>query len=670
MTAQHPVLSADPSSRKPSAAVGTITDLAEGQVLLPSYAEQRADGLWLNPELITNPAALAQFVDRVFAAGACFTGLDYPALCRLLYPTTPPGAPLPLAGTQSPLRLAREIRQIPAERQALYKGVKLADGGARAEYVFEPVHIERAIETPVYGEADENGEHPVIGVELSTYSEPAQLDLDEFIAQMWKKGVLAGLNLSAINAAMASNDVQRIDIARRVEPVNGKDATLNEETEALHRDDSPRLLPNGRVDLHQFKNRFPQISAGTRLMRKVTKHHGQMGVDLAGRHLEPNPPRDFNLIDMAGPGTVIESNDQGEFIVAAVDGFLNIDVQSQLISVTDKIINRDGISARTTGNLSLAGDQFEEHGEVQERRSVEGKHMTFHSDVFGAINSSGGQVILKANLSGGKIHDTCGQVSVEGRASQSVIEARGGQVVIGYAEGCTIVGAQVTVKRAMSCTIVADEVHIEDASACAIAGRRVHIGRSGARRDVDTLVSMAVPDYAAIDKSLKEERLAVAELAQRLLHKQTESDTLVASPELKSYLSVQARVRSGKIKLNDVQEQQLQQLTQRLARPLQHMRALRAEIQELGAEIGIEQDEITALETRRRDAAADLNCTIDEVYGATTIRTMAVAPGAPILATAGAAELKQALREGRGATSMLFHNDSGQFTWQYPLPEA
>lgn len=657
------VFLADLPSNAQEQVVGNVADLANSQILLPSFIDERADGLWLHPAG-AEPATVVQLVDRIFAAGACLVDVDYEGLCAQLYPKLPTDAPRP-AKPQSPFRLAREIRPIPAERQALYKSVKLADGGTSADYMFEPVFIERVVDVPIYGEPDEAGDTPITGTERAVHAEPAELTVDEFIAMMWQKGIRAGLDLATIRKAIATPGVQRVKIARRIDAKDGEDATLVEETKALHRDDSPRLLPNGRIDLGHFKNRFPQISEGTRLLRKVPKKFGECGVELSGKLVEPSPPRDFSLAELAGPGTVIDSNNQGEFIVAVLDGFLNLDVASHLVSVTDKIINRETVSVRTTGNLSLSGDEFEQHGEVQERRVVEGKHMTFHADVFGHIESSGGQVVLKANLAGGRIHDIGGQVHIEGRASQAVIEARSGSAQINYAENCFIIAAQVTIQRALACTIVADDVIVEDACACAIAGRRVTLTRSGARKDTETLVSIITPDLSALDRGLNEVRKTIADLEVQLAQKQSEIAMAESNPELKGFLAVEIGIRSGKLKLNQAQQDQFRALTQRLIKPIQHLRALRKEVETLKADIVTEQDEIVMLQKRLQDAGKDITCAIADIYGGTTVRMMPTAPGSPLFPGIAPGEIKQTLRASQEPRATLLRVESGEFTWSF-----
>ena len=660
---EHPALTGTrPPVKKVESVVGNLADLAEGQVLLPEFVAMRDGRVWINPEVLVNPEALVMFVNRIYMAGACLVDVDVDVLCALMYPRTAAGGTPPPRPT-TPLAIAREIRPIPPERQALYKNIKITDGGSIAEYVFEQAYIERVIQKPVYGPPDENGDIPVISTESETISEPTKLDFDEFVAMMWQKGLCVGLDLAAIRTAMAGTGVQRVGIAKRVEPVDGEDATLVEQTEALHRDDSPRLLPNGKIDLKQFKNRFPQISAGERLLKKVPRKFGLLGLEFTGRSIEPPIPRDYTLEDIAGPGTIVERNPEGEFVIAVRDGFLNIDTQSGLISVSEKIVNREGVSARTTGDLSLAGDEFEEHGEVQEKRAVDGKHMTFFSDVFGTINSSGGRVTLKSNLAGGQVHDNGGEVKIEGRASQATIEARGGSVEINYAEGCTIVANKVIIQRAQACTIVAEEVAITDASSCAIAARKVFLDRSSSRKDVETLVTMAIPDYSRLDKSIAEVNQGIIDIEGRRAVRQAAVDTLSGSDELKSYLGIQSRIRSGAMKLSAQQEDQFNKLAQRLARPIQQLRVLHAEIQKLNAEIAAEQEELAGLKQERTDAAAGVQCEIKVIDGATAVRTLAVTPGAAIHSAAALADLKFLLRETKGANTVLFREEHGQFSW-------
>lgn len=658
----HPKMAAYPSPTSEQA-TGNAVELGEGDVLLPDFVTWSAGGLYVDTALMGDAMQMRRFVDRVFA-GAYLTGLDYAALSRLLYPREPAG----VVGTtpeKGMVHIADGIRSLAPERRELYKNVKSVDDGARIEYVFEPAKIERVVEVPIYGSEDENGQPVISGYEKQIRYEPTTLDVDEFVAAMWQKEVRSGIDIAAVRAAIASGRVERVDIARRIDPVAGADATVQEKTNALHRDDSPSILANGRVDLRQFKNRFPQVSAGTCLLQKQPRRFGVLGFETDGTTLEPEVPRDFELEDMAGVGTRVERTAKGEFLLAARDGFLNIDTKSHQISITEKIVNREGVSLRTTGNLSLAGDQYEEHGEVQERRVVEGKHMSFHADVFGSIVSNGGRVHLLANLAGGTIRNAFGVVQIDHRASRAVIEARDGEVQIGQAEGVTIVAGIVRIERAVACDIVADEVEIGDASGCTIAARRIRVARAGARREVETLLTVCIPDFAGLDKRQMDLAKEADELKQQLRTKQELLDARMAAAEIRNYLAADQRIRSGALKLTPAQEAQWRQAAQKLARPLLEIHGLQKDAEALKLKLADQNDQLAALNVEREQAGADIRCAVEQITGDVAVQAVAIVPGVPVFAGIEVADIKQKLRDPRAVRQRLFRGDSGSFSWAW-----
>lgn len=665
----HPVLSASPPSPVTPPAIGTVADVAPGEIPLPDFVVRDAGGVHVAPGLVESPEQIQRFVDRVFAAGAYFAGLDHAALSRLLYPLVAAGLPSALAD-KAPVRIADAIVSFAPERRELYKSPKSADRGARIEYVFGPARLERIVEVPIYGEQDEAGQPLLTGYDRQVRHEPTTLDVDEFVAAMWSRGVRSGIDIPAVRAAIASGRDERIDIARRIDPVAGADATVQEQTDALHRDDSPSILPNGKVDLHHFKNHFPQVSAGTCLLKKQPRRLGVPGFDTDGTVLEPATPRDFELEELAGPGTRVERTAKGEFLFAARDGFLNIDTRSQQISVTEKIINRAGVSQRTTGNLALAGDHYEEHGEVQERRVVEGKHMVFHADVYGSIVSHGGQVHLHANLAGGAVKSTGGQIRIDGRASRAVLQAREGEVQAKYAESATVIAGKVTLGRAVACDIVAEDVEIDEAIGCTIAARRIRIGRAEARRDAETLLTVCIPDFAGLDRQQAESVKEIDKLKGRIAAKQEALDALMAAAEIARYIAAEQRIRSGELKLTPAQETLWRQATHKLASPLFEIQNLQKEIGALTADLGEHDQQLAALTSRRLQAGADVRCDVGQVAGDLAVEAVAIAPEAAVFAGADVAELRHRLRDTRTVRQRLFRGESGSFSWIWKPPAA
>lgn len=649
----------------PQPAAGSVASISDGEVPLPDFVRRSAAGVFVQPDVPGRAQQMQRFVDRVFSSGACFRELDYDVLALLLF--GPEGRD---AGGGRPLRLAAAIQAIEPERRELYKPPKLIENGARAEYLFAPVWIQRTVEVPIFGATGEDGQPRVSGYEKQVRQHPTRLDIDEFIAAMWLNGVRYGIDVAAVRAAIESGQGERVDIARRVDPTPGTDATVREQTQALHRDDSPAILPNGRIDLRQFKNHFPQVSAGTRLLQKVPRTLGLPGRGIDGGVLEAALPRDFAIDDLAGPGTRVERSAKGEFLVAAMDGFLTIDKATQQISVTEKIVNREGVNQRTTGNLVLYGDRYEEHGEVQEHRTVEGHHMNFHADVFGNVVSDGGDLHFRANLAGGTVKNNGSSVKVGGRISGATIDARGCEVFGGHAESAIIIARNLRLGRAVGCDIVAEDAEIDEAVSCSIAARRIRIRKTASRRDVDCLVNLCLPDYSGLDQARTEAEKAVAELALQIAERERALDALAGPSEMRAYLAAVQRIRDGGVALTPTQEAQWRKATQRLAAPLQEIEKLRRQLAALREKRGEHEARLAELSAQRVQAATGNACEIAQVAGATVVQSFGMPPEAPVLADIETRKLRHVLHDLRLVRDKLFVGESGRYAWTPPQQPA
>lgn len=663
------------TTAQPDSAVGNLAMLEDGQVLLPGFITRQAAGLFVDLAALDARELLLRFVDRVFDANARFVALDYPLFLKLAFELTPRDMARWLdefehAGKAPQVRLCADIVPFPAERQALYRGLKLAADGATADYLFEQITIEREIETPVPSEPGVSGEPPVPRTVTSTTSERVRLDFDEFVAAVWRKGLRYGIDAALVAATLAADRTERLTIARRKDLSPGRDASIEERTDALHRDDTPHILPDGRMDLRKFRNRFPQVSADTPLVRKLPRVDGVSGWTVTGKELPPPPPKDFDIDSLAGPGTRVERNADGEFVVAARDGFLNIDTRSSQLSISEKIINREGVSSRTTGDLALAGEEFEEHGEVQERRVVEGRHMTFFAGVFGAVRSDGGRVVFKSGISGGSATNTGGSIHVEGTASQARLEARHGEIGVATAENSLIVARSVRIGRAVRCDIVADEADIEQAEGCAIAAKSLRIGTACASRDAGTVVSLILPDLEGFDKQIESVRSEQAEAEAGRTDSRAAMEKLGAEPEIRAYLSLQAKLKAGELVMNAARERQWTALEGRVAPHLRAMTRLHEDMQGREAQSQSCAARIAALQQERDDALAALRCTIENVTGETLVRRRPVRPGEPALAMLGARDLHIALREAGDPADRIFRGEAGCLVWPPAADQA
>jgi hypothetical protein len=498
--------------------------------------------------------------------------------------------------------------------------------------------------------------------------EPTSLDLDEFVADMWLKGVRFGIDVEAVTDAISRRGAMRTDIAAQLDATEGRDAEIEEECNVLHRDNSPKTSVNGQVDLRRFQNRFPQISTGVRLLKKKPRVLGRPGYKVNGAIIEPAVPNDLDLSVMVGPGTRVEIQDGIEYILASRDGFLSLDIKSNHISVTEKIENKGGISIKTTGDLSLTGNEFIEHGEVQEGSTVEGKNMTFYSDVYGNIISQGGLILFKKNLSSGSAKSIGGDVTVEGRAFNSIIRACDGQISLKYAESCLILGQSVLIERAVNCDIIAENIQIKSAEGCYIAGKDIQIESSAACRGKETVILMMVPDLSALNAQVVQVRKVSTDCKKIIETKDRELALLKSDPEAAKYFSLAASLQKANAQLNPAQQENWQKITAKFAKAISAAKRLDADKQEQLNRVQASLQEQTRLMEERQKACAGIRCGIIKVAGETMVRSILTQNGIAEFQDGNASKIKSKLREQGLKREQIFTHSTGSLDWSYTAP--
>jgi uncharacterized protein (DUF342 family) len=484
-----------------------------------------------------------------------------------------------------------------------------------------------------------------------------------------------GIDLPAVRAAIAATKADRITVARRLDPVPGEDARIVEVSDDIHRSDAPRQLANGRLDLHSFQNRFPQIQPGVRLLRKVPASAGADGFELSGARLVPEAGRDTGLASYAGPGTVVERQRDGDFLLSSQAGFLCVDAKTSQISIGAKVVSHDGVSARTTGNLSLSGD-YEEFGEVQEKRVIEADSITVHGDVFGSVVSRGGLIVMDANLVGGSARNAKGDIHVRGVASGALLQAPDGAVVLERAENCVIAATRVTVRHAINCDIIGDEVTVTQAEACAVAGRRVTVECATPRKQGEMLVAVLQPEGRKIEEVIGLVGQRVAQFGALVAHHKAEMEALTTRPDVRRYLMLASKVRKQEVKLSPEQARQFQKMGQEVAPALHAIGAASGNVKEAQAEQQAGVRMLATLEEQRHDAAIVATVAVHQVQGDTQVRILGYSPAAGAPWRLAPRDIKLRLR-GTQTGTILFTGATGAFAWtsepddaSLPVPAA
>ena len=653
-----------------SQAKADTDSLPESAIALPVYINTRPEGVFVILPHIPPGDGIRPFIERLFASEYRFEGLDYSSFIHLLY-----DAETVAQDNMQPseIRIADSIVRFPDQRSALYRGVRITKGDTQAEYLFEQVAIEVTVDEPVYGPPGDDGVRPVISHTPKSTLKPTELDFDEFVAAMWLKKVRFGIDEMAVRQIIQSGKTGREIIANQREPVNGTNAEVLEVSEALHRDNSPLLTLSGKADLRRFKNRFPQIAKDVPLLRKIPRTLGESGYRVTGEVINPPLPADINLEELSGPGTRIENTEKGEFIVSDMDGFIVFDTLSNRIEVTKKVENRGGVSIRTTGDLSLSVDDYVEHGEVQEGRVIEGKDMTFLSNVYGTVISDNGNILLKGNLSGGRLQSNFGNISIEGRSFNASVDARDGKVTMMVAENCTIIGKTVSIEHAVKCEIIAEELQLDVAEGCSVAGKTIRITSSGMRKEEETIITMVVPDFSELDLHIIKKRNELAEIQKSVQAKAEEIRIASSQPDFAKYLAAANSVRVGVIKLTEAQQAGWQQMEARFARQTKALADLERERNRLAeTSLALEQEISLAL-LERGESVKKILCKIEEVFGDTLVLQRHPTLGVATFHNLPNRVLKNMLRQLDKPQDQIFSGDEGSLEWQYdapPLPDA
>ncbi len=651
-------------AESPQSVIGSLADLQDGQVALPRYIFKRKEGLFVDLGWLESAGDFQAAVDQIFSSGAYFLDLDYEKFIQLLYLTDPVAVRNSAMAGDSRLvvRFAADVVAFTPQRRSLYKAVKIGNG--EAEYYFEPVFLEVVIEDPVYRDG------APVDVVKKTMMNRTSLTFDEFVADMWNKGIRFGIDADTVRAYISSGKSERIVIARRLEPVLGKAADIKELAKELHRDDAPKELPNGRLDLRQFKNRFPQINKGILLIKKIPRVMGTTGFEISGKPIEPPIPKDFNLADLSGPGTAVEHYNEGEFIVSLQDGFLNLDTQTNQISITEKIINREGVSVKTTGDLLLTGDEYEEHGEVQEKRVVEGNNLVMHADVFGTVSSRGGSILLKRNLVGGSALNQEGDIVVKGVASGATLQTRKGVVNLARAENCVVVGTKVVIDKAANCDILAEEILIGTAEGCALVGKTIALGSAAPRKQSEMLVFVPVPDLGEFDRKIAALQDKIDEIDLSVRKKSQALESVTTQADVKKYLMVATKVKKGEITLTPEQQVSLQKLAATVSPALKLVAKVNAEIKASLAEKQAVADQAALLAQHRKDVESGASCAIASIGGEILVRTLKITPeNERALYEVPLNNLKATLRGASMGGETIHAGRGGKLEWSYSVPE-
>ena len=581
---------------------------------LPAFMAKTALGVVVDPlkfkkKFSVQPTTFHLFLDQLFGSNMRFYGLDYAVFSQLL---VTPEKHIFLMGA---IRLAVDIVEFPAHRQDLYKGVRLLEDNFKAEYIFQPMVVETPFQQPLYGEKQADGSTPIVGHENRIRQEDAVLDVDEFIAAMWRKGIRCGLQMAVIEPSLFAKKISRVVIAQGYTPTPGKNADVIDVFTPAKQLNRP-VWVNGQLDLRHFQNKYPPVSKGRAILQKIPAQPGGAGFTVTSERLEPGAVQDLDLSQFAGPGTRIEMTSDGEVLCAAINGYISWSSENKKISITEQIESQVDVNVKNTGDVALQADQFTLHGEVQEARLVKGKNMRFTAPVYGNLLSDGGHILVEDVLSGGSaVVSGEGSIAILQKAINARIVAISGQIKLNYAENSLIMGDVVTIGQAVHCVVLANTLHITNAKACVMAGKSIEVEHASEHKNDGTKLIVFKPDLTADLSRLQALHIDVQHTQSLMLQKRDELTAIKKSPQFARYLQLHEAMQADPqhvppaLKEEFVAQQRAQAVNLKaIERLVKDLQKYRSTVTEKSAHIQMLKDEINK-------TCLPYHCTLKAVSG-------------------------------------------------------
>jgi 2-keto-3-deoxy-galactonokinase len=158
---------------------------------------------------------------------------------------------------------------------------------------------------------------------------------------------------------------------------------------------------------------------------------------------------------------------------------------------------------------------------------------------------------------------------------------------------------------------------------------------------------------------LAERKAAEAEMVV----KQERFSSLATNADMKTYLSLEPRIRTKSLVMSPAQEANWKALLGRLGPALRDMQKIQADIKAVGEQIAVCAARIEKLKAEREAANAAVGCQIDQVSGDTSVRGRRLSADSPALDSLPPKDLRARLHESLESDLRIFFDHAGSVRW-------
>lgn len=237
-------------------------------------------------------------------------------------------------------------------------------------------------------------------------------DVAQVLAVLRERGVVAGVDGDAVQAACASQPVERHPVAQGVAAQDGLDARF-EELGGAAADRSPRLTPEGMIDYREH-GAILLVAPGQALLRRHPATPGVAGFTVQGGELLPRPGADLPFAEGLR-GAATSASDP--LLLQATTAGLPVRVPCGIH--VEPVLEVDEVNL-ATGNLYFDGT-VRVKGDVIQGMKVQA---TGDVEVGGAVEGSqleaGGHVLVKGGIIAGANARAAGTVAARFIESSTV----------------------------------------------------------------------------------------------------------------------------------------------------------------------------------------------------------------------------------------------------------
>lgn len=512
---------------------------------LPSFVIQKENGVFIQLEDIWNRAVFHSFLVYIFTSGYYFQNTNYVCIHKLLYhfeDTQKRFTEIAKKWNQkAEIKIASSIETFDPQRSQLYTKPKIARDKTSAEYFFCPVYMDKI---------DENNE---------TKEVLAEINIDEFIAAMWKYGIQFWLDIETIKKSIQENISVRKVIAQSQNPSPSTDAKIEPVISFKIERWAREAIRGEKIDFLVYAQGFVEVWADTPLYKKIHRVQGETGWLLSGESLEPRIPKDIKMEDFVWERVYVEKRDGVEYIISGESGFprLEINPKHQEAWPTkihiDKVMLLKGVDTKTGKVLAWKGDDVEStedinletHGrDITAHKNVNANlHAERHIIIKGMINGAGKNHIIYSihrklgDLTQGLIVSDHGNISAQGKINNACLEAKKGTIDVNIVNNSIIFGKIVRLhKNIDNCLIVAEEIIADEGvntSRChMIITKNIHLHTTVEKYGVENRIDIFSLD---LETSLQIKQKELWEIQKKLveLTKTLDCDIIGRLPKFK-----------------------------------------------------------------------------------------------------------------------------------------